>query len=348
MKIDDLIPESIKVRTSIGDLYVRQLTVWVVRKLSGVEDKSNLELGNEALKLLLSRDSDKSSRERLNDEEYLKLTEGDLEQVLPVVYGQCDFHPVEELCDVERFGALVREELMAFRKSSEKVFKSFSSVLRPDTISQYVDSMRGVNSITEKIRKSISSASTIGSLGSLGSLESKNAEVRSIGIPDFSNTPENRAAKATEKTAASLEEVSGLLLEMGGSIGTAVDSLMGKVVPEYLSSLDQSRVSAARTLKLTVFGLIFSALVSIGLTFWQVYLAKESGKEADIKTEQAIELLKLNLEAAQTSQNKIERELAFLRQENKELNNGLILALKAQSAQVINSNEARKKFSRRK
>ncbi|WP_155290742.1 hypothetical protein [Pseudomonas chlororaphis] len=334
MKINDLSPKPPKVSTSIGDLYVHYLSIGDVRRLSGLEKDESLDvIGSKALQLLVSRKFDRSSRDRLSDEDYAALNDADFEIILPMLYKQCDLSFSEALMSIGSFGAAVRVLLQEHVDRAKRISESFSSVLKPATLSQYRASLDGISNVTEKIRQSIVSRNA-GNY--MSSLEPAAVELKSPKPFDLSAIPENRAAKATEKSAESLEKMSGLLLEMAGSIGVTIDSLTRKVVPEYLSSLDESRASATRMLRITIAGLVFSALVSVALTGWQVYLANKSGEELGGQAKETLDTLKYQLEAAKSAQDRLEREFAIQRQQNEELNARLIAALKTMSAPVVN------------
>ncbi|VVP05482.1 hypothetical protein PS838_03046 [Pseudomonas fluorescens] len=333
MKISDLIPERSMVSTSIGELYVRYLSAGDFFKLSGIEKEEGPEvIGNKVLQLLVSKSSDNSSRYGLSDEDYAALSDADFKKIIPVAGKQCQFKDPEGLLCIDSFGAAIRSELEGFVNRSKKISKSFASVLNPDTLSQYRASLEGVNNVTERIRQSIALKH---SFDNKRSVELAEVELKAPKHLDFSAMPENRAAKATEKSAETLEKMSDLLLEMAGSVGTVTKNLMGEVVPEYLSSLDESRISATRTLRITVAGLVVSALLSVSLTAWQVYLSSKSGEESGAQAKEALATLHRQLEASKSSQEDLMREFAIQRQQNEELNARLITALKTKPAPVI-------------
>ncbi|MDB5984929.1 MAG: hypothetical protein JWQ69_5944 [Pseudomonas sp.] len=329
MKISDLIPTPSRLTTSIGDLYIRYLSAGDMSKLAKAKKEQNLEIiGNKALQLLVSRDCDDSSRDGLSDEDYAALSDADFKLIIPLAYRQCDLSPPEGTASIGSFGAAIRVILQELLDSSRKISESFASVLSPNTLSQFTTSLEGITKATDRIRQSIASRH-------IGERESAAVVSMPLNRIDFSALPENRAAKATEKSSETLERMSDLLLEMAGSIGSVADNLMRKVVPEYLISLDQSRVSATRTLRITVVGLVFSALVSVALTGWQVYLANKSGEESGEQAKEALATLQLQLEATRSAQDKILREFAIQRQQNEELNARLIAALKTIPAPFI-------------
>lgn len=333
LKLSDLIPERLMVNTSIGDLYVRHLSGGDLRKLGGIEKEQNLEItGNKILQLLVSRDSDKSIRDGLSNEDFSALNDTDRNSLISAAYKQCDFSTPEDQISIGNFGAAARTVFQKCADSSRKISESFESVLNPNTLSQYRASLEGITNVTEKIRQSIASSHTEDKFRTPGSVV---VEVNSPNRFDFSKIPVNKAAKATEKSAETLEKMSVLLLEMAGSIGTATHILTEKIVPEFLNNLKQSQRSATRTLNITVAGLVFSAVVSIVLTFWQVQLSKESGEESGKQAKEALATLQHQLEETKSAQDRLSHEFATQRQQNAELNARLIAAMKTMPAPVV-------------
>lgn len=333
LKLRDLIPENLMVSTSIGDLYVRNLSVGDLKKLAGTEIEQNPEVtGNKTLQLLASRNSDKSIRDGLTDEDFLALNDADRNLLVSAACKKCDFITSEAQISIGDFGAAVRSVLQKTKNNSRKISESFASVLNPNTLSQYKASLEGISNAAEKIRQSIASSHID---NEFRSTESVTVNVKPPSRFDFSKMPENKAAKASEKSAETLEKMSVLLLEMASSIGTATHILTEKVVPEFLSSLKQSQKSATRTLNITVAGLLFSALVSVALTFWQVQLSQESGEESGNQAKETLATLQHQLIETKSAQDRLSHEFATQRQQNIELNSRLIAALKSIPPPVV-------------
>jgi len=333
LKLRDLIPERLMVKTSIGDLYVRHLSGGDLRKLAGIEKEQNLEIaGNRILQLLVSRDSDKSVRDGLSDEDFSALNDTDRNLLISAAYKQCDFSAPNDKINISDFGSAVK---MVFQKSADsfsKTSESFASVLTPNTLSQYRESLEGITNVTEKIRKSLASSHID---DNFRNPEPIVVEANSPNSFNLSNLPENKAAKATVKSAETLEKMSVLLLEMADSVGTATRYFNEIVVPEFLVSLKHSQTASTRTLNITVLGLVFSAVVSIALTFWQVQLSKESGEDSGKQAKEALATLQHQLEETKSAQDKLSLEFAAQRQQNAELNARLLAALKNMPAPVV-------------
>ena len=319
--------------TSIGSLYVHNLTARVAIKLSKLIDKQDLEAaGNEILQLLLSKNGDKSNRAPLSDGEYASLSNADFEIILPVAFKQCGFSTTDEVMNISSFGAAVQSVLKEMSENSERISKTFRSVLSPGTLSRYTTGLEDVSNITEKIRQSIAPKNA--------GFNTNESIVRTDGFKpsprfDSSAMPENRAAKATEKSAETLDQMSGLLLEMAASVGALTDDFMRNVVPEYFASLEEGRVRAIRTLQWTVAGLVLSACVAIGVASVQVYLSNTSGQESTRQAKEALETLHQQLAAAKGVEDRLMREFAMQRQQNLELNARLVEAIKTMPAPIV-------------
>ena len=127
-----------------------------------------------------------------------------------------------------------------------------------------------------------------------------------IELPDPETQPIGRAAKATEETARQITEVAGLLGEMGARIGELSTTIVGTAVPEWMKKLEGDRESTRKTLdqarnslRWTKWAVIVSVLVTMLMTGWQVWLAREYKLDND-RQQNAIEsLLRGQLEVAQ-------------------------------------------------
>lgn len=127
-----------------------------------------------------------------------------------------------------------------------------------------------------------------------------------IELPDFETLPIGRAAKATEEMARQITEVAGLLGEMGARIGELSTTIVGTAVPEWMKNLEGDRESTRKTLdqarnslRWTKWAVIVSVLVTMLMTGWQVWLAREYKLDND-RQQNAIEsLLRGQLEVAQ-------------------------------------------------
>ncbi len=128
---------------------------------------------------------------------------------------------------------------------------------------------------------------------------------QSIELPDPETQPIGRAAKATEEMARQITEVAGLLGEMGARVGELSTTIVGTAIPEWMKKLEGDREATQKTLdqarnslRWTKWAVIASVLVTMVMTGWQVWLAREYKLDNDNQQNVIESLLREQLEVA--------------------------------------------------
>jgi cell division protein FtsB len=121
-------------------------------------------------------------------------------------------------------------------------------------------------------------------------------------LPDPSSFPMVRTAKAVEESAKQLQQVAALAARMTESVGSLTSTVVTKVLPEWFKSLkesaDASRVTvdqAERNIKIATRAIIISILVSVGLTGWQLWVARVYKKDNDKQQDRVEDVLREQL-----------------------------------------------------
>jgi len=129
--------------------------------------------------------------------------------------------------------------------------------------------------------------------------------VHPIELPDPEKSPMGRAARASEETARQVQEVAGLTAAMAAQIGELSQTLVTRAIPEWLNKIEGDRQSAQATLeqardslKWTKWAVTVSVVVTVAMTGWQVWLAREYKKDNDEQQEAALKLMREQLKSA--------------------------------------------------
>lgn len=124
--------------------------------------------------------------------------------------------------------------------------------------------------------------------------------------PPVADTPMGRAAIAGEESARQLREVAGLAGQMTDKIGALSEVMLTKVLPEWFKNLkdgtdltNQSLVQAEHSVNLAKKAIIWSIGITVAMTIWQLWVAREYKLENDAQQATSEKLLRQQLEASQ-------------------------------------------------
>ncbi|EIU3494739.1 hypothetical protein AVM47_006930 [Pseudomonas aeruginosa] len=319
LRLSDLKIEKQQVETSIGVLFVRHYTMRDLAFLSETLNGNGPErIGALTLQKLTSHDEKDFQHAGLSDQEFEQLNEHDYQVLLPAAFKCLGYQVPASEQNLEGLGRQVEEKMKGVLEATTKIADSIKSYFSSETLKGFEKSLDGLRDITTKIQ----GASTRWS--AFPSDMHKEMIVETPKIPDLDalvrNSPDARAMRAAERTEKTLTEMSGMLLQMAGAIGDVSSQLISKVVPEFLNSLAGQKAAEKKAFILTIGGLAFSALVSIALTGWQVYLAKEAAKDADKQSRAVVAILTKQLDQSNAAQVALSAEFDALRRQNESLN----------------------------
>lgn len=339
LRLADLVTKT-EVNTSIGPIYVRNFTVGdmvgIATEPTWVDDLS--AAGHNVLGRILSRDSEDYDAPSIQPEELERLTPVDIASLLPVAYRHCGAESLDGSESVAGLGQVVKMQVEHITNSRKEMLERFRTVVAPDTVTRFKSSLDGLRSLTERVRDlsrpvtSIQSECVEPLHGNLSAkvLQGQNdaPTLESIVLPA------ERSAKAAEESLRTLAVMSSELLRMAAAIGDATTSVM-QAVPEFMLHLEDNKKSASTTVKLTIGGLVFSALVSLFLTGWQVFLATEAGKSSDKQSAALLVALQTQLEESRQAQTELTQQLQDAQKHSEDLNARLIIALEKMPPPVV-------------
>ncbi|MFJ7809596.1 hypothetical protein ACIQYQ_02095 [Pseudomonas asiatica] len=327
-----------KVATSIGQLYVRDFNRRDMAAVAGASWPDDLEAaGLLVLSRILTRDGDNHDASPLQPDEFERLTQEDITSLVPVAYRHCGAESLDGSESLAGLGKVVKMEADHFTKNTKEMFSRFRTVVTPETVSRYQVSLDGLKSLTDHIHSLPKLGITTQPRSKSWPLGSPLAEPqRQKPVPTLGDIvqPAERSAQASEKSLETLTIMSGELLRMAAAIGDATTSVM-QAIPEFMLHLENNKKSASTTMKVTIGGLVFSALVSLGLTGWQVFLAKEAGKSSDKQSAAVLTALRIQLEESRHAQTALSQQLQETQMKNEALNARLITALERMPPPVV-------------
>lgn len=360
-KLKISIKEKKPVITSQGIFYVRYMAVSDLEKFSSYLDNTkdssptNLKsIGELALKTFVCNDNSSDNKPVLTEEIYEQLTTEDIEALAIAVARECNANLLPEGDLLEALGTAIFDVISRYTKNTAEInqtlAKNFQSVSESVRAS-LGDSLKGMFSITESLKMSPALDSITNSTASLGSLCAsslskntsqfvrdnleKKSEVielyhRPI-IPKLEQTPAGRAAIASEESARQLREVAGLVGQMAEQLGKLHTVFLTEVVPQWVNDLEASSQTtnktlnqAERSLFWAKWALIASVIVTVLMTGWQLYVAREYKLENDGQQKTSELLMRQQLEAVQEHNKRLAADSNKLQEELVKLNQSIV------------------------
>lgn len=326
------------VTTSLGRLYVRNFTRRDMAAVAGAEWPHDLNAGGlRVLSRILARDSENHDASTLQPEELERLTPEDIASLLPVVYRHCGVESLDGSESVAGLGKAVKMQADQFTKTTKEILTRLRTVVTPETVTRFQVSMDGLQSLTERIRNlpKLGIATQLGRESwpqgiTPAELHGQNS---APALGDFV-PPAERSAQAAEKSLETLTVMSDELLRMAAAIGEATTAVM-QVVPEFMMHLEENKKSASTTMKVTIGGLLFSAIVSLCLTGWQVFLADKAGDSSDKQSAAVLTAFQMQLEESRRAQAVLLGQFQETQKQNEALNARLITAMEKMPPPVV-------------
>lgn len=336
-----------KVSTTQGNFYVRDVRLLDLKRFEkylakGVKkEETNLkDLGELALKTLVSTGPEYPWEPALTEGIYRKLSEADVEQLALGVAqagGATALPPGEPL---EALGSVLFDGFPSEKslfgeqdKISESLFRKNFGTLPLSLQGALGEQIKKINTITESLRGSPAIAElqrinenlnrfrdnpfTKGGLGTMGgnslAENSKPREfvsnpassiprlnVQSFPAINVADTPMGRAASASEEAAQQLREVAGLAAQMAEQVGTLHTIFLTQVLPEWKDSLQKNTANANRSLRNAVVALVISIVVAVVLAGLQLWTGYLYNSESSAQQSVSERVSKQQLDALQS------------------------------------------------
>lgn len=352
-----LSPKKAAVGTSIGTLFVGAHGF----PAAVVAIKKDEDAGLSLVRHVCNRIEDKHEISQLELDDANRLSDQDIAQLGPVIAKQQRWELDQEFGSAAEIGQAARHAFerrnSVARAELEKIHKSMASgfsFLKGPTLQRLQDDMTDLVALRNlavspdasilgkaasaglgRTTSGIMSAIDMMRRGStLSSVPNPAAVIHGIeaiplhhdpviAMPTFPAPEDSVLGQATLKSADNSEQAVGLMREMTVGMSKVQETLVVKVLPEWIAHIERQQASAAATaraadentrsaaknLGLTVVGIFLSIVVTGLTTLWQVNVANGIDKGNTAQLARAEELLQSQL-AEQKEALKVQREEA--------------------------------------
>lgn len=291
-------------------------------------------LGKLALLNLIVMDDSLDKTPALTEESLALLTPDDVETLAKAIAKACNLQPDSTIKGLRGLGEALQESLSAFAKQltesadaiKKTIAKSFGTLPKTVTASlgekfSALSAARNALNATNAVSSAIEAHER--NLGLTGrALPEVNLPTHSMPKrvellnfeafrpPRFEETAPGRAAAravtASEESARQLTEVAGLMGTMAEQMAALQTVFLSEVLPEWFRNLEDGGKATTTTLRQAEkslfwakWALIASVFVSVAMTGWQVWLAREYKVENDKQQETSETLMRQQLRALQ-------------------------------------------------
>ena len=160
-------------------------------------------------------------------------------------------------------------------------------------------------------------------------LEMPEPRIPKLYMPKFEETPIGRATIASEDSATQLRQVAGLVGDMADKLANLHTVFLTEVIPQWVKSLEENAgamqqslsnaednlTNAEENLKWAKWALIASVVVTILMTIWQIWIAREYKLENDKQQTASVLIMKEQLKASQELNKQLKTDAVQLKEE---------------------------------
>lgn len=164
-------------------------------------------------------------------------------------------------------------------------------------------------------------------------------------FPKVDQTPIGRAANAAEASADQLQEVSGLVGQMVDQLGKLHTLFLTQVIPQWVKNLSDSAKATNTSIGLAKQAIYWSIGVTVLMTCWQLWIAREYKLDNDRQQLTSEALLRNQLQISQDLNAQLSGDFQRLQKEVIKLNQ--TMANIQQQSPVINMHERREQVTSR-
>jgi hypothetical protein len=289
-----------KIDLSSGPVYIEEPRVNTLIALEGSAG-DDLKFGRELLFKTTYLDQECSTR--LTAERFSKIeaSEEDL-------WLLC-----KALADIQHLTIDKNEPLRSLGRATSK---GPSSILRSATSSLFAQLQ---DSSQSKLLQSLSNIGGISRQIDEFRQRPKSTEFEPAALPDFTNSPINRAARASEASTERLNELAGLMAGMASEMGQISKTITAEVLPQWQKSLQDGQAEAKKSIdqatasvKWAKWALFASVFVSAVTCFIQYKQAASYNEDGDKQQAQILEVLKLQLDEQQRTNRALTNQLRLI------------------------------------
>ena len=164
-------------------------------------------------------------------------------------------------------------------------------------------------------------------------------------FPKVDQTPIGRAANAAEASADQLQEVSGLVGQMVDQLGKLHTLFLTQVIPQWVKNLSDSAKATNTSIGLAKQAIYWSIGVTVLMTCWQLWIAREYKLDNDRQQLTSEVLLRNQLQISQGLNAQLSADFQKLQKEVIKLNQ--TMANIQRQSPVINVHERREQVTSR-
>lgn len=336
-KISDLLPAKAVVETSIGRIFVRHayLSDW---KQFASEDA--YELGRSVVLHLCNRVEDKNDSGPLDVKDFEKLGDEDFYYLVAAVAKKNDWLDLPMNSGLEELGDALKVERVQQRehhtktlaektlaeKTLENVLKSIDlsyGFLSIDTLNKLKEQMAGLVDIqknvsaTKSFDEIIRESSQRGNLRGIETAQECNSPIRTPPRPE-----DTLIGRATVESAENSREVAQKMNALVEIIAGLNQTMVQDVFPEWIKQVKNSQKDAkdsfdqaADGLRWTKWAVITSVVVTVLVSWWQVWVARDIDLGNTQQQTRMEAILEKQLAAQENLVKQLESDTAEMREE---------------------------------
>lgn len=338
-------PVEIEVETSIGTLTAHPLKMRDMDVFGpyagGTQDPEKMRgLGEALVKRLVHHQSDGASS-ALTEEAYVRLSSDDVDALARGVAEACRVGPlVGEASPLEQLGAAVLKKINDSMASAQEAIKKSFSTLSAAVQGALGDSLSGLSAARDglkessamgTVRKALEGQERVRRLMQGGTTAAYGSKVHTLAapspfalpeirLPPVEETPIGRAAIASEESAKQLGEVAGFMGGMADKLAELHTLFLMEVIPQWKSELEESANATNTTLRQAERGIFWakwalgaSVFITILMTCWQLWVAREYKLENDLQQDRMERLLTQQLEESKRTNERLVEDARQLR-----------------------------------
>ena len=339
--------EPVPTQTTQGKLFARHIVAGDLGTFSDYVKDGNVAstdfeaLGKLALLTLVCFNEGAEHVSPLTEETYSQLTDSDVALLVKAVAQACELGDSSTVDTVAALGSAlsgylssisrqIAESSAAIKQCIDSTFGSLSQQLRATLSDRFseLSTVRGAlvasSAVGAALQAQRRSNSVIGA-----ALGNSSARLDSVRIPNLeairplrfedsaAGRTAARSASASEESARQLAEVAGLMAKMGEQMAALQTVFLSEVLPEWFRNLEDGARATNTTLRQAEsslfwakWALVASVVLSVLMTGWQVWLAREYKLENDKQQESSELLMRQQLAAVRELNVQLTRKAA--------------------------------------
>ncbi|NWB91636.1 hypothetical protein [Pseudomonas agarici] len=296
LSLADFIPEKSEISTSLGSLYIRTANRddW-----KHFESDEPTELGRMALQRLVSREKNKQGIDTLSDEDFKKLTEADFFAINSMIAKKSDWSDLPAQPGLAELGVAVQigkeKEALRSKKILDEMRKSIDTsygFLGQTAVEKIQEQMSVLTNIRESLSASETLRATLSDINASSDLQRATDVLRApfedytldrsrssdqVFVPQITPPEETVLGRATLESAENSRNTNVHINALLEIVSGLHQTILVEIIPGWIKKAEDDRVNAIesfdqarKSLNLTKWTIIISAVISLLATWWQI------------------------------------------------------------------------------